>query len=316
MPVVQNSSFHVRSLRLDPVAGAPSREDRLQWLLSRLVAGAGCPAAVFLPLLAIGESVHIADVHTAGDVPRGFEAAALQGRAIDAMGWSAGHLLPLNEPAERTLPLSGAAPQPVFGGLVSVDGRVLGWLGAMLGPRGLLSPRRARSCWHIAREALPHQGDAAPPPSLSAAKVVVDPDGCPVAWGPNAGPWLESTRFHRRLRAVVDAASVAKRSPLVRLVGQVMLEVTRLSCEGGARFLVQITPGRSLPEPAVARLTPSQLQVATFAAAGATAAEIARSLDRSPETIRTHIKRVYALLGVANRVELSQVMEGTWSGGA
>lgn len=55
-------------------------------------------------------------------------------------------------------------------------------------------------------------------------------------------------------------------------------------------------------------LSPRQLEVAEYAAVGATIAEIGRQLRISPHTVRHHLKSVYRLLEVACRVELSAAL--------
>jgi DNA-binding CsgD family transcriptional regulator len=91
--------------------------------------------------------------------------------------------------------------------------------------------------------------------------------------------------------------------------------------DGGARTvtlqrLVSVTP--ELEEPRylasvqtqppwvnAAALTRRQLEVAEFAAGGATVAEIGRAVGVSAHTVRSHLKVVYRTLGVGNRVELA-----------
>lgn len=80
----------------------------------------------------------------------------------------------------------------------------------------------------------------------------------------------------------------------------------RVSAIPGGGFLytfARATP-MELP-PILARLTDLQRRVASLAAAGATIPEIARELDRSPETVREHLARVYERLGIASRSELA-----------
>ena len=57
-------------------------------------------------------------------------------------------------------------------------------------------------------------------------------------------------------------------------------------------------------------LSPRQLEIAEYAAAGATANEIAEQLHISIHTVRQHIKEVYRRLQIANRIELSRVLDG------
>ena len=56
-------------------------------------------------------------------------------------------------------------------------------------------------------------------------------------------------------------------------------------------------------------LTPRQFEIAEYAAAGATATEIARLLDISAHTVRQHLKEVYRRLEVGSRVELSRILD-------
>ena len=50
--------------------------------------------------------------------------------------------------------------------------------------------------------------------------------------------------------------------------------------------------------------------VAEYAAAGATAREIANALELSYHTVRAYLRDVYRQLGVSNRVELANALEG------
>jgi DNA-binding CsgD family transcriptional regulator len=51
-------------------------------------------------------------------------------------------------------------------------------------------------------------------------------------------------------------------------------------------------------------LSPRELQIARLVAGGATNHAIARSLDISPWTVSTHLRRVFAKLGVGTRAEM------------
>lgn len=56
-----------------------------------------------------------------------------------------------------------------------------------------------------------------------------------------------------------------------------------------------------------ALLSRAQEEVALSAVSGATVPEIARSLERQPDTIRSHLRAVYRRLGVCSRVELCRL---------
>ena len=53
-----------------------------------------------------------------------------------------------------------------------------------------------------------------------------------------------------------------------------------------------------------AALTPTERQVAELAADGRTNPQIGRELLMSPETVKTHLSRVFTKLGIAGRREL------------
>jgi DNA-binding CsgD family transcriptional regulator len=55
-------------------------------------------------------------------------------------------------------------------------------------------------------------------------------------------------------------------------------------------------------------LTGREAEVARRAAAGALTEEIARALIISPNTVKTHLKRAYAKLGVRNRTQLARLL--------
>jgi len=51
-------------------------------------------------------------------------------------------------------------------------------------------------------------------------------------------------------------------------------------------------------------LTPTEAKVAALVAEGSTDAQVATQLLMGPETVKTHLSRVFAKVGVANRKEL------------
>ena len=51
-------------------------------------------------------------------------------------------------------------------------------------------------------------------------------------------------------------------------------------------------------------LTPTEARVAELVAEGLTNPQVAKELLMGPETVKTHLSRVFAKLGVANRKEL------------
>ncbi len=108
--------------------------------------------------------------------------------------------------------------------------------------------------------------------------------------------------FLRRHGRLVDA-----RGPLA--------EATRLADEAGAgrlgavaRAELRLAGGRRRKAPEDRdRLTAAEFRVARLAAAGNTNPEIARLLHLSPHTVQSHLKRVYAKLGIDSRRKLAGI---------
>jgi DNA-binding CsgD family transcriptional regulator len=76
------------------------------------------------------------------------------------------------------------------------------------------------------------------------------------------------------------------------------LDIVLLTRAHESRYLVFVHPRENF------NLSPRQREIAEYAAAGATAREIAATLGISPHTVRQHLKDVYRTLGVSSRVEL------------
>lgn len=92
-----------------------------------------------------------------------------------------------------------------------------------------------------------------------------------------------------------DGRGSAARASLVR--------ATELShgCRRARTHLLDLTGDRRM-------LTPRELHVATLAAAGRTAPDIAAELDLSVRTVNNHLGRVYSKLGIAGRGGLTKVI--------
>ena len=138
---------------------------------------------------------------------------------------------------------------------------------------------------------------------------------------------------HHGIRLILTTAlEVEYQSPAgVRLEAATWREVARLVSEGDQRPMeiwlgprrVQLTP--LFQEPARgqvcrylvtitrpvrphSQLTEAQRQVAELAAGGATVREMAAELERSPHTIKTHLRAIYDRLGIGSRVELTRAL--------
>ncbi len=137
--------------------------------------------------------------------------------------------------------------------------------------------------------------------------LVFDADGRHVGTSIDAAPWLDSVDMVSRLGAL--AVSLCKAGG-VRAEHFVRRAKVRLERLDGAvpRVLALVEEGDHHRPGAREKLTDAQRRVADLAVAGATAKEIAHALDRSPETVRDHLKAIYIRLGIGSRVELSQVL--------
>jgi len=84
-----------------------------------------------------------------------------------------------------------------------------------------------------------------------------------------------------------------------------LLRVREVRGETGPGKLVEVEAAPRAARAADFALTEMQRRVAEYARSGATVSEIARAMERSPHTIKTHLKSVYERLGVASRLELA-----------
>ncbi len=124
-----------------------------------------------------------------------------------------------------------------------------------------------------------------------------------VSVAPGGEAWIKREGV---LKLLVDA--VRERGAGWWSLPPLYIRCVELSGHRQARFLLSVVPPRPELAEALEALTPAQLEVAEYAASGATIKEIASALQRSPNTIRSHLKVVYEALWVGNRVELAKVL--------
>jgi DNA-binding NarL/FixJ family response regulator len=144
----------------------------------------------------------------------------------------------------------------------------------------------------VADESLPDLSQLRP---LAWGYVLVDVDGRIIAASDTAAAWIAASPAAAEALAI-DALTEIE-------VGDVCGRRAELRAEGGSGgwlwVLERAAPGRP------AGLTARQAEVAELVAAGATNAEVARHLSVGEETIKTHVRRIYATLGVTSRIELA-----------
>jgi DNA-binding NarL/FixJ family response regulator len=86
-----------------------------------------------------------------------------------------------------------------------------------------------------------------------------------------------------------------------------IVRISRVESESGDRlYCADLVPVDAWQVPELITFSVQQRRVAEFAALGATAPEIARSLGVSDSTVRTYLKQIYDKLGIASRVELAE----------
>ncbi|MEZ4434206.1 MAG: LuxR C-terminal-related transcriptional regulator [bacterium] len=140
-----------------------------------------------------------------------------------------------------------------------------------------------------------------------ASFLVFDADGRHVSTSIDAAPWLDSVEMISRLGALAVSLCKAGGVRAEHFVRRARVRLERL--DGAVpRVLALIDEGDHHRPGAREKLTDAQRKVADLAVAGATAKEIASALDRSPETVRDHLKAIYIRLGIGSRVELSRVL--------
>ncbi len=112
-------------------------------------------------------------------------------------------------------------------------------------------------------------------------------------------------------RALETAARefLAGRGPGDVLVGRSLVSMSRMVGATGPAALAIVRPVYESTIPDILHLTRLKRTIAIYAAAGATTAEIAATMNRKPETIRAHLKEIYFRLGINSRVELAELVE-------
>lgn len=195
--------------------------------------------------------------------------------------------------------------------LVYSGDRFIGWVGGL---RRVGSSRFTRA---DARRLQPYrdaiasalvQADAAERAGCveEACDLFVRPDGYVEYASERGRRWLEDTGNAVLVRRWARDLDRDGQSP--RHLGGWPLRWSRLSGRRGSRLLLHVSPPHAVVVHPIGRLTTRQREVAKLAAAGATVPEIARMTERSPETVRSHLREVYQRLDIASRAELARVV--------
>ncbi|MEL7369303.1 MAG: helix-turn-helix transcriptional regulator [Myxococcota bacterium] len=113
-----------------------------------------------------------------------------------------------------------------------------------------------------------------------------------------AWPWLSHPEFRERF------GHIAPPHDGLRLAGEAQVKMTQMTAPGRVGMMVEVAPAVPVTLAPDGALTPTQRRVAEYACEGLTTQQIAKSMQMSVETVRTHMREVYRRLGVASRVEL------------
>ncbi|MFT6396783.1 MAG: DNA-binding CsgD family transcriptional regulator [Bradymonadia bacterium] len=135
----------------------------------------------------------------------------------------------------------------------------------------------------------------------TSAMVVWGPDDAVLGATEGARAWLRGSpdRFDAAARLVHTCGASTD-----CIIENVVVRSTPI--EGTATLVMNLAPAVPVPVAVTASLSPRIREAAEFAAFGATAAEIARTMEISVETVRGYLKSAYKTLGVCNRVELAR----------
>ncbi|MFB6373904.1 MAG: LuxR C-terminal-related transcriptional regulator, partial [Bradymonadaceae bacterium] len=141
------------------------------------------------------------------------------------------------------------------------------------------------------------------------ADLLFEPKGPSIEYASSeAREWLTAERIEV-LEDVLRRAGRGEGFPSTLIFEGRRFRVARLDGALGGRYSLTIEPVERPELSPKAALTPRQREVAEFAAVGATADEIAETLNVSPNTVRDHIRRIYRRLGIGSRAELARKIE-------
>ncbi|MCO4764157.1 MAG: helix-turn-helix transcriptional regulator [Myxococcales bacterium] len=127
-----------------------------------------------------------------------------------------------------------------------------------------------------------------------------------------ADEWLRVPTMRAELMRCVDANWSRGDGPPVSTTMGGVLSIRHTTGDTGERRIVTVDKLMQPLVPPIAKLSRVKRRVAALASAGATVDEIARHLERSPETVRSHVKFIYDQLGIGSRAELAVCVERAW----
>jgi DNA-binding CsgD family transcriptional regulator len=188
-----------------------------------------------------------------------------------------------------------------------------GWIGALrVGTQQTFTTKDVRSAGRIAAQVseLLIAAQRAEEVFRPGTRELVITPTAEVEWANDeAGRWLAQGEAAATLQRIVRALGPETRTTSMTLVlGGCRASCSTLTGQAGSRYLIRLDPIAALRVHPAHVLSPTQRRVAGVATAGATVVELSRMFDMSPSTIRTHLREIYARLGVGSRAELAQLL--------
>ncbi|MBN2722843.1 MAG: helix-turn-helix transcriptional regulator [Deltaproteobacteria bacterium] len=138
---------------------------------------------------------------------------------------------------------------------------------------------------------------------------VVDQQGKVIQASADAPEWFLNNQVCGDLKGAADflASELNTRELFVKSYA---VTFYRMRGNKGDTAYVNISPTTPQSVPALVYLSPRQKAVAQEIMAGLTISEAAKNLTISPETVRSHLKAIYSIFNVSNRVELVKALSG------
>jgi len=121
-----------------------------------------------------------------------------------------------------------------------------------------------------------------------------------------ARPWFSG---HRLSALQIMAQAAETEGADTWLLEDFQVRFVRLAGGPRSEYLAVFTPVGAEPRPTLPPLSQAQLRVAELAAAGFRVVEVAALLKISTNTVKFHLKKVYARWNVRNRAELTAALE-------
>lgn len=178
--------------------------------------------------------------------------------------------------------------------------RVLGWLGEGVARLPCIWPRIAAA--HGRALLAEAAGDQAAADGLFQQAMALHGEvDLPLEW---LQTQLEYGRFLRR------SGQLQRARPLLAQAAELAESAGAWWLAGQASEELRVAGGRRRERPDPDRLTPAEQRVAALAASGASNAEIAAALYVSVNTVESHLRHVYAKLGIRSRSKLPEALAG------